>query len=119
MSEEEKKADDVEQSSDDDRREFLTKAVAAAGALAATGMLTGALSSEADAQVARRAVIGAASTERTEAIGGSSLKYAKLTRGHELRLGGKQLNDVLVREGLLSKDMMGRESVMALKLEWT
>lgn len=119
MSEEEKKADDVEQSSDDDRREFLTKAVAAAGALAATGMLTGALSGNAEAQVARAATARAAGIQRTEAIGGSSLQYAKLLRGHELRLGGKQLNDVLVREGLLSKDMIGRESVMALKLEWT
>jgi hypothetical protein len=69
--------------------------------------------------VARAAATGAARIQRTEAIGGSSLQYAKLTRGHELRLGGKQLNDVLVREGLLSKDMIGRESVMALKLEWT
>lgn len=119
MSEKEKKTGDLEQSSDDERREFLTKAVAAAGALAATGILTGALSSDAEAQVAKRATVLPDSVLRTEAIGGSALKYSKLSRGHELSIGGKELNNVLVREGLLSSDMLGRESVMSLSLEWS
>jgi hypothetical protein len=119
MSEKEKKTGDLEQSSDEERRDFLAKAVAAAGALAATGMLTGALSSEADAQITRRATVQAPTVRRTETIRGSALKYAKLSQGHELSIGGRELNDVLIREGLLSKDMLGKESVMSLKLEWT
>jgi len=119
MSKEKKKADDLGQSSDSERRDFLTKAVAAAGALAASGMLAGAFSSEAEAQTVRAVPVQGAQVQRSEVVRNAPLKYSKLANGHEMTLGGKELNDILVREGLLSQGLLGKSSVMTLKLEWS
>ena len=119
MSEDEKKTDNAEESSEIGRRELLTKAAAAAGALAAGGMLASALSGEAEAQTAAGPVLRRAAVPRTQLVGDAPLKYAKLSNGHEMTVGGKQLNEVLVREGLLSNDLAGKSSVMTLKLEWS
>jgi len=105
--------------SESERRDFLTKAFAAAGALAASGMLAGALSTDADAQTARAAPARRADVQRSELVRGAPLRYAKLTNGHEMTLGGRELNDILVREGLLASDLAGKSSVMTLKLEWS
>jgi hypothetical protein len=118
MTEDQKKPDDAAEASDVERRDFLTKAFAAAGALAAGGVLAGALGSDAEAAAtvapARRDTV-----ERTQLVKGAPLKYVKLANGHEMTLGGKELNDILVREGLLSSDLIGKSSVMTLKLEWS
>ena len=119
MSEEEKKTDDAENTSEIGRRELLTKVAAAAGALAASGMLASALSTEAEAQVVAGPALRRTTVQRTELVSDAPLKYAKLSNGHQMTMGGKQLNDVLVREGLLSNDLLGKNSVMTLKLEWS
>jgi len=119
MIEDEKKTDDAERTSEAERRDFLTKAVAAAGALAASGVLASALSTEAEAQTVKMAPVRRTEVPRTEIVRDTPLKYAKLSNGHEMTLGGQQLNDILVREGLLSGDLAGKSSVMTLKLEWS
>ncbi|MBN1461331.1 MAG: hypothetical protein JXA57_17525 [Armatimonadetes bacterium] len=121
MTEDQKKPDDAAQTSEAERRDFLTKAFAAAGALAASGMLAGAMGSSAEAQEIKVAPAPArrANVQRSEVISNAPLKYAKLANGHEMTLGGQQLNDILVREGLLNKDLAGKSSVMTLKLEWS
>jgi len=119
MTQDEKKTDDPGQTSETERRDFLTKAVAAAGALAASGMLASALSTEAEAQTVKMAPARSTQIQRTEIVSDTPLKYAKLGNGHEMTVGGKELNDILVREGLLAKDLLGKSSVMTLKLEWS
>jgi hypothetical protein len=119
MTQDEKKTDDPGRTSEIERRDFLTKAVAAAGALAASGVLASALSTEAEAQTVKMAPARMTAVQRTEVVKDTPLKYAKLTNGHEMTLGGQQLNDILVREGLLNQDLLGKSSVMTLKLEWS
>ena len=119
MTQDEKKADDPGRTSEAERRDFLTKAVAAAGALAASGMLASALSTEAEAQTVKMAPARSTQIQRAEIVKDTPLKYAKLANGHEMTLGGQQLNDILVREGLLNQDLLGKSSVMTLKLEWS
>ncbi len=119
MSEEEKKTDDTEETSEIGRRELLTKAAAAAGALAAGGMLASALSTEAEGQTVAGPALRRTTVQRTQLVGDAPLRYAKLSNGHQMTVGGKQLNEVLVREGLLSNDLAGKNSVMTLKLEWS
>jgi hypothetical protein len=119
MTEDQNKPEEAQEGSHAERRDFLTKAVAAAGAVAASGMLAGALGGEAEAQPASTAPVRAVRVERSQIVKDTPLKYAKLSNGHQMTLGGKQLNDVLVREGLLDKDLAGKNSVMTLKLEWS
>lgn len=119
MTEEEKKTEEAAQTEETERREFLSKAVAAAGALAASGVLASALSGEAEAQAIKVAPARRMDVQRTEVVKNTPLKYAKLANGHEMTLGGQQLNDVLVREGLLNPGLAGKSSVMTLKLEWS
>lgn len=119
MSEDEKKTDDAEENSQIGRRELLSKAAAAAGAIAASGMLASALGTEAEAQTVAGTAVHRTVAQPSQMVGDGPLKYAKLSSGHEMTVGGKQLNDILVREGLLSKDLAGKSSVMTLKLEWS
>ena len=119
MNEDEKKTDDAERTPEAERRDFLTKAVAAAGALAASGVLASALSTEAGAQTVKMAPVRKTEIQRTEVVRDTPLKYAKLSNGHEMTVGGTQLNEILVREGLLNQDLLGKSSVMTLKLEWS
>ncbi len=119
MSQDEKKTDNAEETSQIGRRELLTKVAAAAGAIAASGMLASALSTEADAQTIKATAVQRTGVMRPELVSDAPLKYAKLSNGHEMTVGGQQLNDILVREGLLSKDLLGKSSVMTLKLEWS
>jgi len=119
MTEDEKKMEDAERTPEAERRDFLTKAVAAAGALAASGMLASALSTEAEAQTVKMAPARATQVQRAEVVKDTPLKYAKLANGHEMTVGGTQLNEILVREGLLNQDLLGKSSVMTLKLEWS
>jgi len=119
MSQDEKKTDNAEETSQIGRRELLTKAAAAAGALAASGMLASALSTDAEAQTVKGTAVQRTALQRPQLVSDAPLKYAKLSNGHEMTVGGKQLNDILVREGLLSEDLVGKSSVMTLKLEWS
>lgn len=119
MTQDKKKTDDAGQTAETERRDFLTKAVAAAGALAASGVLASALNTEAEAQTVKMAPARKMDVQRTEIVKNTPLKYAKLANGHEMTLGGQQLNEVLVREGLLNPDLAGKSSVMTLKLEWS
>jgi hypothetical protein len=119
MTEEEKTAQDLEQKSDSERRDFLAKAVAAAGALAASGMLAEALGSEAEARIATTATPAQTTLRRAEIVKDTPLRYEKMSNGHTLSMGGTELNEILIREGLLSKGLAGKSSVMSLKLEWS
>ncbi len=119
MTQDEKKTDDAGQTAETERRDFLTKAVAAAGALAASGVLASALSTEAEAQTVKMAPARSTQIQRAEIVKDTPLKYAKLSNGHEMTVGGTQLNEILVREGLLNQDLLGKSSVMTLKLEWS
>lgn len=119
MTEDQTKPDDAPETQEAERRDFLTRAFAAAGALAAGGMLAGALSSDAEAQTVKAAPVKTTQVQRAQVVRNTPLKYAKLANGHEMALGGQELNDVLVREGLLDPDLAGKSSVMTLKLEWS
>jgi|GEM_PF-3252348 len=119
MTEEHKKPEELAEGSDTERRDFLTKAVATAGAVAASGMLAGALGGDAEAQTMRTAPIRRTQVQHSEVVKDAPLRYAKLANGHEMTLGGKELNEILVREGLLTQDLAGKSSVMTLKLEWS
>jgi hypothetical protein len=119
MTQDDKKTDDSGRTPEAERRDFLTKAVAAAGAVAASGMLASALNTEAEAQAVKAAPVRRTAVQRPEIVRNTPLKYAKLANGHEMTLGGEQLNELLVREGLLAQDLAGKSSVMTLKLEWS
>ncbi len=120
MSEDKKKVDEAEETSEVGRREFLTKAVAAAGAIAASGLLASALSGDAKAETVEAKTLKIApAARRTRVVSNAPLTYAKLANGHQMSIGGKELNDILVREGLLAKDLTGKNTVMTLKLEWS
>lgn len=104
----------AEDDSEGSRREFLSKAMAGAGALAAAGLVSGILSSEAEAQ--QPLVLSAASKKET--IRGSQLQYSSLAKGHSFEVSGKNLSQVLAREGLMDKELAGRDTHMNLSLIW-
>ena len=91
----------VEMDSEESRREFMTKVMGAAGAIAAAGVIGAAASGEASAAeavtmkaVERRAV-------PMQAAGAVALRSQKLDNGLALKMSGKNIGDVLQREGLL------------------
>ena len=96
------------------RREFLSKAMAGAGALAAAGLVSGILSSEAEAQ--QPLVLRAA--RKKETVGGSQLQYSSLAKGHSFEISGKELSTVLAREGLMNAELAGLNTRMSLSLMW-
>ena len=75
------------------------------------------LSGRAEAALAPRPIGTAALS--SELIGQAPLQYTKLSRGHSFSLGSAQLGNVLVREGLLSQQLAGRNTIMKLSLEWS
>lgn len=120
MADEKKQVEDLEADSEESRREFFTKAVTGAGAIAAAGLLAGAISSEAEAAETRRAAPLAtrAKPVKTELVRQSALRYNKLEKGHSLEIRGKALSDVLDREGLRPEGAVGDEAVMGVSLIW-
>jgi len=114
-------ADEVKdpESSESERRDFLTKAVAAAGALAATGLLSGLMSGEAEGAVATRAGAPAAVIGKKVTLQRAPLQYQKLKDGHVLELQSTELTNVLAREGLISKDLMGKQSLMRVEVRYS
>jgi hypothetical protein len=101
------------------RREFLTKAVSAAGALAAAGLAADLLSTGAEAQ-GGAGVIGsvrprAAVASKTD-VGRVPLKYQKLQNGHSIEVTSTELTNILAREGLISQDLAGKESLLKLMI---
>ena len=104
----------AEDDSERSRREFLSKAVAGAGALAAASLVSGILSSEAEAQqpLATRAAT------KKETVRGSRMQYSSLAKGHSFEVSGQQLSQVLAREGLMDEELAGRNTRMSLSLIW-
>ena len=102
--------DDSEQS----RREFLSKAMAGAGALAAVGLVSGILSSEAEAQ--RPGAVTRAA--KIETVRGSRLQYKSLAKGHSFEVSSTELSKVLAREGLIGPELAGLGTKMILTLQW-
>jgi hypothetical protein len=105
MSEEPKDAEGAEAGSESARRDFLTKAAAAAGMLAATGLVAGMLNTEAEARTAMPAAEGS----QYLTVRDAPVKYARLKNGHSLEITSKELASVLAREGLISKEFMGKQ----------
>jgi hypothetical protein len=87
MSQDEKKTDNAEETSQIGRRELLTKVAAAAGAIAASGMLASALSTEAEAQTIKASAVQRTGAMRPQLVSDAPLKYAKLSNGHEMTVG--------------------------------
>ena len=122
MAEEQNKPKDLEQGSDEERREFLTKALAAAGAVAASGVVAGVLGGDAEAQtVVPRAVMQTQALRpgATQLVRETPLRYTKQENGHTFAVGGPEMTNVLIREGLLPANLAGRASAMKLALEWS
>lgn len=122
MGEEQKKPKDLEQGSDEDRREFLTKALAAAGAVAASGVVAGMLGGDAEAQTVSPRVIRQTqplSPGATELVREAPLRYTRQENGHTFAVGGPEMTNILIREGLLPANLSGRASAMKLALEWS
>jgi len=103
------------------RRDFLAKAAAAAGALAATGLVAGLLAKENEASaaaaapaVARRLAVG----QRVD-LQRAPLRYQKLRDGHSIEITSTEVTNVLAREGLISKDLMGKQSLMRVEIRYS
>ena len=111
----------AEDDAEGSRREFLSKAMAGAGALAAAGLVSGILGSEAEAQQLG-GVAGAAGPMRAaikkETVRGSQLQYSSLAKGHSFEISGKELSNVLAREGLMNPELAGMNTRMSLSLIW-
>ena len=118
MAEDKKEVEELEDDSEESRREFFTKAVTGAGAIAAAGLLAGAISSEAEAAETRATVAAPVKPVKTELVRQSALRYNKLEKGHSLEIRGKALSDVLGREGLRPEGVVGDEAVMSVTLIW-
>jgi len=122
MGEEQKKPKDLEQGSDEERREFLTKALAAAGVVAASGVVAGMLGGDAEAQTLSTRVVRQTqplSAGTTELVREAPLRYTKQENGHTLAVGGPEMTNILIREGLLPAQLAGRATAMKLALEWS
>ncbi len=122
MGEEQKKPKDLEQGSDEERREFLTKALAAAGVVAASGVVAGMLGGDAEAQTVSSRVIRQTqplSPATTEILSQSPLRYTRQENGHSFSVGGTEMTNILIREKLLPAELAGRASAMKLALEWS
>lgn len=122
MAEEQKKPKDLEQGSDEERREFLTKALAAAGVVAASGVVAGMLGGDAEAQTLSTKVVRQTQTLRpvsTEIVSASPLRYTREENGHSFSVGGTEMTNILIREKLLPAELAGRASAMKLALEWS
>jgi hypothetical protein len=113
MKDEPKEGETVE-TSEGARREFLAKAAAAAGAVIAGG-LAGMLSSEAEAAQ----VSTAATAQRMQMLRDAPVRYAKLRDGHALEMKSTELTNILAREGLISKDLMGKQALMRVEVRYS
>jgi len=108
---------DVEQTDEgtaDAKRAFLAKAVAAVGAMVGAALASGLASKGDDAEAASdppAAVLTAPITIRQ-----APLRYQKLQNGHAFELTSTELTTVLAREGLISNDLLGKQSLMRLAL---
>jgi hypothetical protein len=115
---EEKKEVKFEELSDESRREFLNKAVVAAGAIAATGLLSAALSGSAEAQPGGITAIGAVANHPPERLNGSQFFYQKLDNGDSFFVRGPELTKILAREGVLSPNFANRPATVTLSLTY-
>jgi hypothetical protein len=114
MAEEPKEVEEAVEVSDEAKREFLAKAVAAVGALAAAGLAAGVVSAAAETGPAIEGPAVAAGP--LVSLAQAPLKYQKLRHGHAFELTSTELTSVLAREGLVSKDWIGKQSLMRLAL---
>jgi len=96
------------------RRDFLTKAVAAAGAIAATGIVSAMLGTEAEARAAIATAVGP-----RVALKEAPLQYQKLQNGHLIELKSTELTDILAREGLIASNLRGKQSLMRLEVRYS
>ena len=120
MDDERKEEQQNEEQTEESRRELLSKFLAAAGAVAVTGIAAEALTSDAEGAEVRRIQRAApVSAARVERLPQTPLQYRNLPKGHSFEVAGTQLSQVLAREGLISKDLAGAGAVMTIKLEWS
>jgi len=96
------------------RRDFLTKAAAAAGAIAAAGMVSALLAAEAEAAPVAPAAVG-----QKIALREVPLQYQKLRNGHVIEIKSTELTDILAREGLIAGNLKGKQSLMRLEVRYS
>ena len=103
------------------RREFLTKAAAALGALAAVGLASGVLGKAAEAGVTtiRPMVAPRLAVGQKVDLQEAALRYEKLGDGHAVEMSSAELTNVLAREGLISKDLMGKQALMRVEVRYS
>jgi hypothetical protein len=104
----------TEGASGDLRRDFLAKAVTAVGGIVAAGLALGLASTGESAEAA--ADPPAAPVTSPVQIRQSPLRYERLRNGHSFELTSTELTNVLAREGLISNDLLGKQSLMRLAL---
>ena len=108
-------SEESKESEQDARRDFLT--AAAAGVLAASGLVAGLLAGERDAGAA----LSAPALSKATTVGGqvplaeSRVLYEKLRNGHSVELASTELTNVLAREGLISNEFIGKQMRMKLQ----
>ena len=107
---------EIDLGSEQSRREFVTKLASAAGAIAAAGLVSGAVSQEAEAaeRVAAPAkTVKVAPVTRTAGV--AALKTEKLQNGFAMSVAGGDIGKALAREGLLPQGASADK--VAVKLE--
>ena len=108
-------SEEPKESEQDGWRDLL--AAAAAGVLAASGLVAGLLAGEGEAGAA----VSTPALSKATAAGGqvplaeSRVLYEKLRNGHSVELASTELTNVLVREGLISNELLGKQVRMKLQ----
>jgi hypothetical protein len=95
--------EDVVELTEESRREFITKLIAAAGAVAAASFVAGGPSAGADLhKVEGKVEYGKVEYDKVEALKDVvTLKYGKVRSGFRLSMSGRQLGTALNEVGLL------------------
>ena len=114
MDSEKREVEQTDEGSADARRASLTKAVAAVGAMAGAALASALASKGDDAEAATQLPAAAAAQQMT--IRPAPLKYQRLKNGHAFELTSTELTNVLAREGLISNELLGKQSLMRLAL---
>jgi hypothetical protein len=115
-------AEDAKELDENARREFLSKAAAAVGALAAAGLASSLVAEEAEAGTATLAAPAVAprlAVGQKVNIRRSPLRYQKLQDGHSFEVESAELTNILAREGLFTKDLMGKQALMRVEIRYS
>jgi len=114
MAEEPEETEVTAEGTEYERRDFLTKAAAAAGAVAVAGIVSAMVGTEAEARAPIAAGVG-----QKVALKEVPLQYQKIQDGHVIELKSTELTDILAREGLIASNLKGKQSLMRLEVRYS